>query len=133
MSTQTVDDPGTLSAPLSDADRRMRRILRLPPEIDPSESIAGRNAMTTSILVSAVRCLLMYIVLPLVAPTLIKAGGVGPLLGLTVDLVGLTALTVSVRRFFKAHDRRRWHYAAFAACVGAALLAFLVIDLRALL
>lgn len=113
---------------LSPGDVRMRRVLRLPATIDPAASEAGRNAMTTSLLVSAVRCLLMYIVLPFVAPAVTKAGGVTGAIGLVVDVIALVAITASVRRFFAAHDRRRWQYTGFAAVVVCFLAVFLAID-----
>lgn len=114
---------------LSPGDRRMRRLLRLPPEIDRSASVAGQAAMRTSLLISAVRCLLMYLVLPFVAPALIRAGGVVGVAAFVVDLVAVVCIVASIRRFFRAHDRRRWQYTAFAGVVLVYLAAFLTIDL----
>lgn len=117
----------------SPADRVMRRILRLPVDA-PKESILGTESVFgRSIVVSGLRCLLTYVMLPLLAPVVGVSGTVGPVLGLVLGAVSMVAIVYSMRRFFAADHRYRWWYAA----VGGAILVALVIaagfDIRSLL
>lgn len=114
---------------LTDGDRRMRRMLRLPATIDKSASEAGQSAMRTSLIISAVRCLMMYIVLPFIAPAVTRAGGIVGVVAVVVDVVAVVCIVASIRRFFRAHDRRRWQYTAFAGVVLSYLVVFGTIDI----
>jgi hypothetical protein len=115
-------------APIADAPRPaadvfMRRLLRVPD--GATCDIAGaRNAFSASVGVSAVRCLLTYIVLPLLKPVIDLSGGVGPLLGLVIGTVSVVAIVVSMRRFWAADHRMRWGYTA----IGGAIVAFLAVQ-----
>lgn len=86
-----------------------------------------------SILVSATRCLLTYIVLPFVAPAVGFAAGVGPWFGLSLSAVGVAANVVSVRRFWRAGHRWRYHYSALAAVFIVLLCILAVGDVNELL
>lgn len=55
-----------------------------------------------SILISAVRCLLTYIVFPWLLPALGVARGVGPGIGLAVGAVAIWFNVASIRRFWAA-------------------------------
>jgi ABC-type glucose/galactose transport system permease subunit len=94
----------------------MRRLLRLPVD-GPRTSLAGANeAFTRSIALSATRCLLTYVLIPLVglAGT---SGSVGPIVGLCLGAASTTAITFSLRRFFGADHKWRWYYAGAAAVI----------------
>lgn len=114
------------------ADRLVRRLLRIPPRTTTGAPAAER-AFQTSLLVSAVRCLLTYVVLPFVAPALGLAAGVGPSLGIVIGLVAVAANIVSIRRFWSADHRLRWPFSAVALCVIGLLLVLLGQDIAALL
>jgi hypothetical protein len=117
---------------LSKVDVAMRRLLRLPPQLDPGASEAARAAFRTSILISSFRCLLTYIVLPFVLPLVGLAAGVGAALGLVISLVALWFMTSSVRRFWRVHHRKRWHYTGLAAVVALLLVVGIGFDIAAL-
>ena len=85
---------------------------------------AAESAFSTSVLISAVRCLLTYVVFPIVGPIVGIAGGVGPVVGLVVGAVSSVAIVASMRRFFRADHRWRWRYAA----VGGTILVFLFVQ-----
>ena len=85
-SLSTVQDVAT--APRPAADVAVRRLLRIPDGPAATEGAAQR-AFSTSILVSATRCLLTYIVLPFAAPALGLAAGVGPAIGIPVGVVAI--------------------------------------------
>ena len=76
------------TAPRPAADVAVRRLLRIPEGLTASEGAAQR-AFSTSMLVSATRCLLTYIVLPFLPPALGLAAGVGPAIGIPVGIVAI--------------------------------------------
>lgn len=114
--------------PRSAADLVMRRILRLDVNAPRATPDDARKAFQTSILVATVRCLLMYIVFPFVLPALGLAAGVGPAIGLPIGLAAIVAITMSVRRFWRADHSKRWHYTVIGALVVVFLGVLVVRD-----
>ena len=137
MSTDTP--PAVLVAPPviarepSAADRFMRRLLRLPVDGERATAEAARKAFQTSILVATVRCLLMYIVFPFVLPALGLAGDVGPAIGLAISVAAIVAITMSIRRFWRADHSKRWHYTVLGTTVMCFMVVLIVQDLSVLL
>ena len=113
-----------LPPPRSAADLRMRRLLRIPDEGPRGSARSAENAFSASVLISAFRCLLTYVVLPIGGPILGLAGGVGPVLGLIVGAVSSVAIVASMRRFFRADHRWRWRYTV----IGGTILVFLAVQ-----
>jgi hypothetical protein len=107
---------------VSPLDAFMRRLLRLPSGTDPSAT--AEKAFGTSILISTVRCLLTYVLLPLLKPVIDLSGGVGPILGLIIGAVSATAIVYSMRRFWRADHRMRWAYTV----VGGGILILLAVQ-----
>ena len=91
------------------------------------------KAFSTSILVSAIRCTLTYVVFPFVAPALGWATGVGPWLGIVIGAVAITSNVVSIRRFWLADHKRRWVFTAVSLSVIVLLLVLMVEDFAELL
>jgi hypothetical protein len=110
----------------SPADQFMRRLLRVDGERRGSRADAER-VFGTSIAISAVRCLLTYILLPVLRPIVDLTGGVGPAVGLVISVVSVVAIVASMRRFFRAWHKWRWHYAA----IGGAILVLIVVQAAA--
>jgi hypothetical protein len=100
----------------------MRRLLRLPVDGPQASAADAQKAFQTSILVATVRCLLMYIVFPFVLPAVGVASGVGPWIGLPISLVAIAAITMSIRRFWRADHSKRWHYTV----LGTTVIGFLI-------
>lgn len=116
------------------ADIAMRRLLRIPDERGtPAKRADARRAFSTSILVSAVRCVLTYLVLPFLLPALGFANGVGPWVLLPVGVVAIVFNILSIRRFWAADHRWRWAYTAVGVSVIALLLVLVVGDVVELL
>jgi heme O synthase-like polyprenyltransferase len=116
----------------SAADRRMRRLLRLP-EDGPRESIIGaHNAYSKSIAISALRCTITYLLLPLLAPVVDLSGTAGPIIGIVLSAVSIVAIVFSTRRFFAADHRYRWAYAGFGASILLLLFVSALVDVVAL-
>ena len=113
------------------ADRLARRVLRVEGE-PRARAADAQRMLSTSIFVSAVRCLLTYLVLPFVAPAVGFASGVGPAVGIVIGVAAIAANVVTVRRFWRADHRWRWRYTWFATAIVVLLLVLLVGDVVAL-
>ncbi len=116
-----------LPAPRTTGDRVMRKVLLLPDDGPAGTPEAARKAFQTSIMVAAVRCVLMYLVFPFVLPAIGVAKGVGPAIGLVINLVAMTCIFFSMRRFWRAEHPKRWWYAALGGTV-VFFLVYLSID-----
>jgi hypothetical protein len=131
-------DPAVLSvesprAARSDADRRMRRLLRLPADGPRASIIDANNAFSRSIALSATRCLITYVVVPVLGPLLNLSGGVGPVLGLIIGAVSMVAIIAATRRFFAADHRWRWGYVGVGGVIFVLLIVQAAFDIAALL
>lgn len=102
-------------------DQVARKVLLVP---DRSNAGQVYNVFSSSIMLSATRCLLAYIVFPLL-------GGlgalplVGPAIGLPVGAAALVFDVRAIRRFFVAEHRWRWAAAALYLTVMA-MVSYLV-------
>jgi hypothetical protein len=117
----------------SDADRRMRRILRLPEDAPRVSIIAAQNAASRSIAISATRCLLTYVLLPLLGPLVGLSGNVGPIVGLLIGAVSMVAIIAAARRFFAADHKWRWYYVGVGGAIFVLLIVQAAVDISDLL
>ena len=129
----------TLSVPVGHAtsgrppaDRLMRRLLRLPDGPPQGSARAAQSTFGRSIVISAVRCLLTYVVIPVLGPVVGATGAVGPVLGLLLSAASVIAIVASTRRFFAVDHRYRWGYAAIGAGIMVLLAVQAVGDVSAL-
>jgi hypothetical protein len=122
----------TATATRPAADVAMRRLLRIPEGPAAPEGAAQR-AFSTSIMVSATRCILTYVVLPFVAPVLGFAAGVGPVIGIPVGVAAIVCNVLTIRRFWAADHKWRWAYTALSLTVISLLLVLMVKDLASVL
>ena len=88
-----------------------------------------QRVFSVSILLSAFRCLLSYIILPIVTPLLGAATSVGPALGIPVGITALVFDVVAIRRFWVARHRWRWAMTAVYIAVMGMVTALLVGDI----
>lgn len=132
--TQQVATSAPLTAPpRSEADRRMRRLLRLPEDAPRGSILGAQNAFSKSIAISAVRCLLTYVLIPLVGLGAGVSGRVAPAVGLVLGVVSMTAIVFAMRRLFAADHKWRWWYAGIGGTVFVFVLVGTGIDIAALL
>ncbi|MEM8904984.1 MAG: hypothetical protein AAGA17_03685 [Actinomycetota bacterium] len=96
-------------------------------EAAAAEEEAAQRTFSISIVVSAIRCLLTYVVLPFVTPFLGLASGVGPILGIVIGLVAIAANVVSIRRFHRA--RHPWRRPVTVVHVGIIALVTVLIGI----
>lgn len=99
------------------AELFMRRLLFIH---DPDPNVTQRQVNSlfeTSILISAIRCTLAYVIFPIFAPALYAATHWGPAIGVTIGALALVFDVAGIRRFWKADHRMRWQMTAIYACV----------------
>jgi hypothetical protein len=113
----------------SRADEAMRRLLRVPEQQAPIDESDTHRIFSASIFLSALRCLLSYIVLPIVLPAIGLARGVGPVISIPIGLLALTFDYLGIRRFWLADHHQRWAFSALYAVVGGMVLALLIVDI----
>lgn len=82
-----------------------------------------------AIVISGIRCLIAYIVLPFVAPLLNLAPGVGPWLGIAIGVVAIVANVFSIRRFSRSNHRLRRPVIAINIAVIVFMVVLIGIDL----
>ena len=130
MDQLVVTPGGTVVAPeRSRAAQAMRRLLRVPENRAPIDESEPHRIFSASIFLSALRCLLSYIVLPFVLPAIGLAKGVGPAIGIPIGLLALTFDAIGIRRFWLADHRQRWAFTALYAVVGTMVMILLIVDL----
>lgn len=111
----------------SRADLVARRVLRIRERPEGVTNAQAYSAFQRSMLISATRCLLTYIVFPFVLPAVGFATGVGPVLGITIGTIAIVCDVFAVRRFHAVDHRWRWHFTAVAALV-IGLLGYLLVE-----
>lgn len=107
----------------------MRRLLRVDG-LDSSASTGAHRAFRTSVLVSAVRCLITYLLIPILVPLLSLSGWVAAPIGIVLCVIAVVNGVVSVRRFWMADHPRRWVYTGFMAVVFVILGVAMVSELH---
>ncbi len=118
-----------VAPPRSRVDEAMCRLLRVPGDRSPIAESETHRIFSLSILLSALRCLLSYIVLPILLPAAGLAKGVGPAIGIPIGLLALTFDYLGMRRFWLADHRQKWAFSALYAVVGTMVLVLLVVDI----
>jgi hypothetical protein len=100
---------------------------------DATYDAAAQRMFSTAMVVSGVRCMIAYVLLPFVAPAVGLASSVGPGVGVVVGTVAIGANILTIRRFHLGCHRWRWHITAISGCVLALLVVLMVRDVSALL
>ena len=124
--TELDADPVEIDRPA--ADRFVRRVLRVQ-DAPPATAGAARAALRTSVLVAAVRCTLVYIVLPFVLPVVGIVTQVGAGVAAAIGVVAVVCIVSSMRRFWRAEHPARWAYTAIGSIVMVSLSVLVVIDM----
>lgn len=94
---------------------------------------SAQRAFNWAIVISGIRCLIAYILLPFIIPIIGIAEGVGPWLGIGIGLVAIVANLFSIRRFSRSTHRWRTPVIAINCVVIALLLVLMAIDVSAVI
>ncbi len=106
----------------------MRSLLRIRERPAGVTAASAYSAFQRSMLISATRCTLTYVVFPFVLPAVGFATGVGPVIGIVIGVLAMVCDVFSIRRFFAVDHKWRWHFTAVAVAVIGLLLVLLVQD-----
>lgn len=113
----------------SRADVVIRRLLRIRERPAGVTTASAYSAFQKSMMISALRCTLTYVILPFVLPAVGFAKGVGPVIGITIGVAAMICDVFAIRRFFAVDHRWRWHFTAIVLCVMSLLTVLLVRDI----
>lgn len=113
------------------ADRFMRRVLGISA-LDRGSTQGAHRAFRVSVVVSAVRCLITYVLVPIMVPILSLSGWVAAPVGIALCVLAVVNGIVSVRRFWRSDHRQRWMYTTFIGVVFIILAVALIADLTRL-
>lgn len=129
-----MSDTGVVNAPSarSGADAAMCRILCIPDERPAVAESAVQRLFSASIVLSALRCVFTYVILPVVTPLIGAATSVGPAIGIPTALVALVFDVRGVRRFWLARHRSRWAFTFLYLAVMGLVTVLLVTDVAKL-
>lgn len=108
-------------------DRMMRRLFGVTAP-DVAEGRGAHQAFRTSVAVSGIRCLITYLLIPVLVPLLSLARWVAAPVGIALCAVAVVNGWVSMRRFWRADHRHRWMYTIFMGLVYVILAIALVSD-----
>lgn len=112
----------------SSLDRLARRVLGLR-DAEPRALIDLQG----SLVLSAVRCLITYVFIPVILPVIAWAGVVARPIGLVLAVVAVAMSIRSLRRVWQANWTHRWPYTAFIGVVVGLLAFSIVLDIRSFL
>ncbi|NLA34539.1 MAG: hypothetical protein GX868_02500 [Actinobacteria bacterium] len=120
---------GAVAVQRSAADVAMRRLLFITDRPTDASEKTAIKAFERSMLISAIRCTLTYVVFPIVLPMMSFAKGVGPAIGIVIGLFALVCDIFTVRRFFAIDHKWRWRFTFIAGSVMGLLTWLLIEDI----
>jgi hypothetical protein len=97
----------------------------------PPELIAGTSFIGVPLALTAVRCILQYILVPLLFPIFSAGGAFSPLVNMAVGLLGLGVILFNLTRLWNTHWR--WRYLGLSLIVIPVILVTMYFDYNALL
>lgn len=138
MSTSTdavapTSRPAAPAARPSLPERAMHRLLRVTDTpATASNDAAAHRAFRTSVAISGLRCLITYLLVPIVIPLVNVAGVVAAPIGIALCAIAVLSGVTSLRRFWSANHRLKWVYTWFMVAVFVILTIALVADINRL-
>jgi len=106
----------------------MRRLLCIPDGSSKVSEDSVHRMFSASIALSGLRCMLSYVVLPVIAPLVGATAGVGPILGIPIGVVALVFDVRGIRRFWLADHRWRWRMTVLYLVVMVMVASLVVAD-----
>jgi hypothetical protein len=113
-------------------DKLVRRLLVIPDGAPKLSSVQAQRAFSAAMVLSGLRCLVSYVIVPVLLPVLGIATGAGPAIGVPVALLALVFDVRGIRRFWLAGSSHRWAMTGLYLAVMALVTFLLVQDLTAL-
>jgi hypothetical protein len=107
----------------------MRRLLRIREGSPSADEASAHRIFSASIVLSGLRCLLGYVVLPILTPAIGTLAGAGPVIGLPIGIIALVFDVLGIRRFWLANHRWRWPITALYTVVIVLVMTLVVADI----
>ncbi len=104
------------------ADQWMRRLLRIQGDAVPGAVFDAQNKLRSSIIISGIRCVITYLLVPIVTPIIGFMGAVAAPVSIALSVLAIVLGYNSMRRFWLADHRLRWRYTLFIVVVWALLV-----------
>lgn len=117
------------SAPSRSATDRLARRVLLLRDAEPRALVDLQG----SLVLSAVRCIISYVLIPVALPLVAWTGVVATPVALVLAVVAIGMATRSLRRVWQADWTHRWAYTAFIVVVVGLLAVSIVVDVNTLL
>lgn len=116
----------------SKADLWVWKVLRIKEKPEGVSEAAANKAFQKSMLISATRCTLTYVVFPIIIPLLGILKGVEAPLGIAIGSFAIVCDVFTIRRFFAADHKYRWYFSFIALSIIGLLFVLLAEDIWAL-
>lgn len=131
-----TDDAGRSARPAqrirsnAPADRFMRRLLGIT-EVQRSARVEreAHRGFQVSLVVSGIRCLITYLLIPILTPIISFAGVLSAPIGIALCAVAAVSGVMSLRRFWSSDHPARWMYTWFIAVVFVVLAIAVSVDI----
>ena len=123
----------TVSSERSAADQVMRRLLRIEGDPVPGAVFDAQNKLRSSIIISGIRCIITYLLVPIVTPLIGFMGTVAAPVSIALSIIAIGFGYNSMRRFWLADHRLRWRYTTFIAVVFVLLVVGIGLDVARLI
>lgn len=114
------------------ADQFIRRLLGVEGEAVPGAVFDAQNKLRSSIIISGIRCVITYLLVPIVTPIIGFMGVLAAPVSIALSVLAIVLGHNSLKRFWMADHRLRWRYTAFIVVVWLLLAAGIVWDLTGL-
>lgn len=111
----------------------MRRVLRIPEQAPVMTAAEAERSFSFALLLSAMRCIVGYGILPVALPLLGLAPGIEPWIDIPIGLVALCFNVRGIRRFWLSDHKHRKAATVLYVLVIVFVLMLLVRDFIALL
>ena len=115
------------------ADRFMRRWLHVGDVVDENAILGARRSTTAAIVVSGIRCIITYLLIPVLAPVIGISHAASAPVTIALSVLAIVMGITGVRRFWMADHRARWAYTTFIAVIVALLIVGIVLDVASMI
>ena len=112
----------------------MLRLLRIRQvdKLDRNAVAGAHRAFRWAIVVSAVRCSITYLLVPILIPVISVAGVLAAPLNIALCLVAGVNGVISLRRFWRTDHPGKWTYTWFISVVFLVLIVTLAVEITGL-
>ena len=111
----------------------MRRLLGVTGGPVRGAVFDAQNKLRSSIIISGIRCIITYLLVPIVTPIIGFMGAVAAPVSITLSLIAIGFGYNSLKRFWLADHPLRWRYTIFIAVVWVLLVVGIIVDVVGLL